>query len=185
MKAALDPAAEARREAVLALGYLKETETLPAFRSALKDEDEEVRRVAVDAISQFKEADVSDLIRATSDPAWRVRRQAVMGLSNYRSEQGEQALLEALVDEHWEVVKEGIVSLGKLRAPVLRQLTRFFAHHLADIRIAAAIAAGEIGEPEFKSCLETLAQDPDTGVQKAAQRSLRQIEEQKIQSTQI
>jgi HEAT repeat protein len=165
---------------VLALGYLKATETLPAFCSALDDQDEEVRRLAVDALSQFDGADVFDLIRAAKDPAWRVRRQAVIGLSNFRSEQAERILIAALDDDRWEVVKEAIVSLGKSRTPVFRPLAQFFTHELADIRIAAAAAAGEIAEPEFKPYLEALLQDPDTGVQKAARRALSQIEKHEI-----
>jgi HEAT repeat protein len=185
IEATLDPVAEVRREAVLALGYLRANESLPAFRVALSDRDEEVRRLAVDALSQFDITDVSDLIQATGDPVWRVRRQAMIGLSNYRSEPGEQVLVKALNDQRWEVVKEAIVSLGKLRTPVFRPLTPFFAHEQADIRMAAAVTAGEIAETEFKPYLETLLRDPDTGVQKAAKRALHQIGKQEMQRTQI
>src|SRR4029077_2441700 len=152
---------------------------------ALNDQDEEVRRLAVDALSQFDGADVSDLVRAAGDSAWRVRRQAVIGLSNYHSEQGEQILAKALDDDQWEVVKEAIVSLGKLRTPLFRQLTRFFGHELADIRIATAVAAGEIADTEFKPYLEALLEDPDTGVQKAAARALHQIEKHEIERSKI
>ena len=185
IEATLDPVAEVRREAVLALGYLRANESLPAFRVALSDRDEEVRRLAVDALSQFDITDVSDLIQAAGDPVWRVRRQAMIGLSNYRSEPREQVLVKALSDKRWEVVKEAIVSLGKLRTPVFRPLTPFFAHEQADIRIAAAVAAGEIGETEFKPYLKALLRDPDTGVQKAAMRALHQIGKQATQRTQI
>jgi HEAT repeat protein len=44
------------------------------------------------------------------------------------------------------------------------------------MRIAAATAAGEIGEPVFIPHLKALLADPDTGVQKTAARALRQIE---------
>ncbi|MBV8101993.1 MAG: HEAT repeat domain-containing protein, partial [Verrucomicrobia bacterium] len=175
-KAAGDPITEVRREAVLALGYLKASDTIPVFRAALNDPDDEVRRFAIDALSQFELTDVSDFVRMVADPAWRVRRQAANALAKHPSEAGELILLKSLDDERWEVAREAIVALGKLRTPVSEQLTPFFTHELADMRIAAATAAGEIGEAIFVPRLKALLGDPDTGVQKTATRALRQIE---------
>jgi HEAT repeat protein len=106
-----------------------------------------------------------------------VRRQAAIGLANYRSEQGETALVQALSDEHWEVMKEAIVSLGSLRTPISGELRRFFRHELADVRLAAAVAAGQIGSADLESDLRALAADPDTGVRKAAFRALQRVTE--------
>jgi HEAT repeat protein len=111
-----------------------------------------------------------------TDPAWRVRRQAVNALSKHRREAGELTLLSRLGDERWEVTKEAILALGKLRIPVSGQLTRFFSHELADLRIAAATTAGEIGDTTFVPHLKALLGDPDTGVHKTAARALGQIE---------
>ena len=44
------------------------------------------------------------------------------------------------------------------------------------MRIAAAAAAGEIGDPVIVSHLKALLADPHTEVQKTAARALRQIE---------
>ena len=85
-------------------------------------------------------------------------------------------MLKSLEDDRWEVAREAILALGKLRTPVSAQLTPFFTHELADMRIAAATAAGEIGEAIFVPCLNALLRDPDTGVQKAAARALGQVE---------
>ena len=173
-----DPVALVRREVVLTLGRYKDSGgVLSALQTALKDDDEEVRRLAVDAISQPGDSNVFPLIRAARDRAWRVRRQAAIGLGNYRSEEGETALVQALSDEHWEVTKEAIVSLGRLRTPISGELRRFFTHELADVRLAAAVAAGQIGSSELESDLRTLTADPDTGVRKAASRALRQLTE--------
>jgi HEAT repeat protein len=173
-----DPAVLVRREVVLTLGRYKDaSQALSALQTALKDDDQEVRRLAVDAISQSEDSNVFPLIRAARDRAWRVRRQAVIGLANYRSEEGETALVQALSDEHWEVVKEAIVSLGRLRTPISGELRRFFAHELADVRLAAAVATGQIGSSELESDLRTLSADPDTGVRKAAFRALQQLTE--------
>jgi HEAT repeat protein len=174
--AAGDPITGVRREAVLALGYLRANDTIPVFQTALKDQDDEVRRLAIDALSQFKLTDVSDFVRMAGDPAWRVRRQAVNALSKHPSEAGELTLLKSLNDDRWEVAREAMLALGGLRTPVSEQLTRFFTHGLADVRIAAATAAGEIGEAIFVPHLKALLGDPDTGVQKTATRALGQIE---------
>jgi HEAT repeat protein len=127
-------------------------------------------------LSQFKLTDCSALIRAATDPEWRVRRQAINALTKHQSEQGEQVLVKSLADDRWEVAKEAITGLGKLRTPVSQQLIPFFTHELADMRIAAAAATGEIGDPVFIPQLKALLADPDTGVQKTAARALRQIE---------
>ena len=174
--AAGDPVAEVRREAVLALGYLKASDTIPVFQAALKDPDDEVRRLAIDALSQLELTEVSDFVRMAVDPAWRVRRQAVNGLSKHRSEAGKLTLLKSLEDDRWEVTREAILALGNLRTPIAEQLIPFFTHELADMRIAAATAAGEIGEAIFVPHLKSLLGDPDTGVQKTATRALGQIE---------
>jgi HEAT repeat protein len=100
----------------------------------------------------------------------------VNALSKHPSEAGELTLLKSLEDERWEVTREAILALGKLRAPVSQRLAPFFTHGLADMRIAAAAAAGEIGEAVLIPYLKVLLGDPDTGVQKTATRALAQIE---------
>jgi len=87
-----------------------------------------------------------------------------------------EALLEATNDKRWQVVKEAITSLGKLKAPVSGRLLAFLSHEIADVRIAAASALGEIGNFATIPELKNLLTDPDTGVQKAASHSINKVQ---------
>jgi len=74
------------------------------------------------------------------------------------------------------VLKEAIESLRKTRAPVAPQLSPFLRHGIADVRIAAAAAIGEIGDGSLLPEVTELLGDPDTGAQKAAARAIEQLE---------
>ena len=150
---------------------------MPVLRHALTDVSGDVRRIGVGAVSFFVTAETAaDLLRAARDEDWQVRHEAVLALGKYGGFDGIiPGLLAALDDPHWEVVEAGLISLCKLRAPVAGQAARFFGHALADVRIAAAVAAGEAGDHTFESQLAGLERDPDTGVQKAAARALARL----------
>jgi HEAT repeat protein len=176
INAALDQSPVVRRNAILALAYLQEPSVLPVFRDALIDPEPEVRRIAIDALSRLDDSAVSDLIKAAADVDWQVRAQAVSQLSRFSGEQVINTLQEALKDVRWQVLKEAIESLRKVQAPVAPHLLPFLRHGIADVRIAAAVAIGEIGDNSSLSELTELLSDPDTGVQKAAAGAIERLE---------
>jgi len=176
INATLDRSPVVRREAILALAYLQEPSVLPVFRDALIDPEPEVRRIAIDALSRLDDSAASDLIKAAADLDWQVRAQAVSRLSRFSGEQVINTLQEALKDERWQVLKEAIESLRKIQAPVAPRLLPFLRHGIADVRIAAAAAIGEIEDNSSLLALTKLLSDPDTGVQKAAAGAIERLE---------
>jgi HEAT repeat protein len=171
-----DEYADVRREAIIALAHLRQTEILPVLRQTLKDADPNVRKIAVGAVSFFQEATVNtDLLDALFDEDWQVRRESAIALSRFPSPPTVAGLSGALDDTHWQVAKEALVSLGKLRAQATSRVVPLLSHEIADVHIAAATALGESGDKAVASLLGILLKDPDTGVQKAAHLALKRI----------
>jgi HEAT repeat protein len=175
IEAVADASPRVRREAILGLAYLKRLQDFEVLRRAIRDPDPEVRRVAVEAAAGFNESIVPDLIRAIEDPEWQVRASAATSLGHFSSKNGTAALVGALCDSHWQVTKEAILGLRSSTIEVSDNIVPFLKHESTDIRIAAAAALGAVGDSSHIVALQPLLHDPDTGVQKAAQRSIQHL----------
>jgi HEAT repeat protein len=143
----------------------------------LNDPNAEVRRIAVGVVASFPDCvSASELSGALFDCEWQVRREAAIALSRFSSDESTTTLLvRALEDEYWQVTKEAIQSLGQIKANIPHPIRPYGSHAVADVRIATAVALGEMRATECIADLKSLSEDPDTGVQKAARRALEQI----------
>jgi eukaryotic-like serine/threonine-protein kinase len=170
-----DASPKVRREGILGLAYLKQAESRDLIRRAMSDPDWEIRRVAVEAIAGYDETVVQDLLITLKDLEWQVRAQSASSLGHFRGPEVAQALSQALFDSHWQVVKEAIYGLAASGTELPSPLWPFLEHDSSDIRIAAAVAVGRLGGTAEIIRLEPLLNDLDTGVQKAARRSIEQL----------
>jgi len=178
IKATLDPDAIVRKEALLALAYLRSPETLVVFKEAVGDPDAEIRRMVAAALSSFGEVALPNLMGLALDTDWQVRSEAVTGLGRFSNERVLPPLLRALEDEVWQVVKVAIAGLGKPIFPVAQRLIPFLFDPSSDIRISTATSLGEIGDNSVLPQIRQLLTDPDTGVQKAADRAIKRLSTQ-------
>jgi HEAT repeat protein len=170
-----------RREAVGVLGWLKWVPALAQLgRLAAEDADIEVRRVASGALGiAAPEDDVAEgaLTVALRDSEWQVREEAATTLGKFRrSERTASALRLALQDDHWQVRLRAARSLGRLRDKLaLPLLIEALVHPAGNLRKEAAIALGEIGDPDAGRALTAAGSDPDPEVRKAARLALQRL----------
>jgi len=147
---------------------------------ALHDQNAGVRKAAVSAVGGFADDEtLPELLPAVHDCDWEVRRAAAAILGEFPANKiAVFALRQALRDENTDVVREALTSLGKGHGPVDEDLEKFLSHPLADLRLAAAKAIGEIGETGSRVRLATLLQDSDPGVARAALKAISRLESQ-------
>lgn len=172
--------ASVRREAVGVLGWLKQSDALPALASlAVDDADAEVRRAATGALGMAEgrlDAVLPSLLAALRDPAWPVREEAATTLAKLRPPAAQPALRAAMSDETWQVRLRAARALGRLKNPkALPVLETALRHPIANLRKEAAIALGEIADPAAGTALHGAAGDPDPEVRKAARLSLKAL----------
>jgi HEAT repeat protein len=170
-----DASPQVRREAIRGIAYLKKAESRDLLRRSMSDPDWEIRRVAVEAIAEYDETVVPDLLFTIADTEWQVRAQSAASLGHFQGPEVARALSHALEDSHWQVVKEAIYGLAASGTNLPSHLLPFLEHDSSDIRIAAAVAVGKLGGSAEMARLQPLLNDLDTGVQKAARRSIEQL----------
>jgi len=174
--------ATVRREAVGVLGWLKQTDALPALsRLVVDDPDAEVRRAATGALGMADgrpDAALPALLAALRDEAWPVREEAATTLAKLRQPAAQAALQAAMADAFWQVRLRAARALGRLKnAQALPVLQAALGHAIANLRKEAAIALGEIADPAAVPALRTAATDPDPEVRKAARLALKALGE--------
>jgi HEAT repeat protein len=99
------------------------------------------------------------LLRSLRDTDWTVRRDGAAFLAGFPYPEAIAGLRRALQDEYAQVVREAITSLGRIRAPVSRAIAPFLNHEVAEVRIAAMKALGEMGDPKFRAHLSSMLND--------------------------
>ncbi len=162
---------QVRREAVGALGWLREESNLQALMDrATADSDPDVRRAATSALLYASGKAVGPtLVRILGDAHWQVRAEAAQGIGKLDYDDGTQPLIEATRDELWQVREKAAEALGKLQAvaaiPALGVCTR---DAMANLRKAAICALGEIGHGDGRTFIDAALDDPDPDVRKLA-----------------
>jgi HEAT repeat protein len=137
----------ARRNAVWALGALRDRRAIPPALMALADREPPVRRVAAWALGALDADDaVAALIDALKDPDADVRAQAAWALGAIRDGRAVDGLIAALKDSSEGVRAQAAWALGALRD---RRASDALAALLKDasprVRKQAAWALGAIG----------------------------------------
>lgn len=122
-----DPSNKVRREAIDALGDMRDKEALPAIMGMLTDADESIRRESVQALGKIGSdesgAAITDML---ADASQRVREEAADWLGKMHYRDASQQLIKILNDKDEEVRGEAIASLGEIgakeAAPILREI---------------------------------------------------------------
>ncbi|MBI4604785.1 MAG: HEAT repeat domain-containing protein [Planctomycetes bacterium] len=122
-----DPSARVRREALQALGALRDKDSAPEAMELLADQDAATRREAIQALRDMGFAEAGAAIaQSLADPEDRVREEAADALGRLKAQDAAEALVKALADTNEAVRGEAIASLGEIgaksAAPALRQV---------------------------------------------------------------
>jgi HEAT repeat protein len=104
------------REAVRALGLLRDVQALPSLLPLLTHADVALRAEAVTAISRFRDPATFDaLLTAMDDPAIQVRERAVVAVGNFRDARSVLPLIGKLGDPDPALREHAVVALGAIR----------------------------------------------------------------------
>jgi HEAT repeat protein len=112
-----------RRNAVMALGGIKDASAVEPLIAALKDKDLIVRRNAVTALGQIKDAGaVEPLIAALKDESPIVRGNAATALGQIKDASAVEPLIAALKDRDAIVRTNATTALGEIGKPAVEVL---------------------------------------------------------------
>ena len=178
-RALADASPLVRREALEALGNIRDKESVPSMVDLLADSDEAVRRRAISALEECEATDAAPSIaQLLSDPADRIRVAAADALGVLKSADSGDLLLKALQDSNDEVRGEAIASLGeagvKSAIPALR---RMYEEGASPHRTRLLLALRSLGDEgpirlEIERLSRTALVDPDERVRSQALRAL-------------
>jgi HEAT repeat protein len=178
------------RNAVSIIGKVRSQESLVHLAPLLEHQDIRVRRETVRALARIgSQSAVNILLQAAESDDQELRRQALLSLGAIRAASAIPTLLKLLEQLNWsrrsiDIKKDAIRALGEIRSaeavPTLAALLgkrRFLRRALHDeLRTAAAIALGEIGEESARPALEKATEDRAASVARAAAQALVQLQ---------
>lgn len=169
------PRPETRLHAVLALGWIGGATTTPALITALADEESEVQLAAAEFLAQRGDKHaLSVLMHLAKLPSEWLRGRAIHALAQLADEQAFDTLYAALNDPAEWVRHHAALGLGMLKAQ--RACADLMYMLLYDsspqVRRAAAIALGEIGEFVAIETLVSALADPNDHVREAVDAAL-------------
>ncbi|MFZ8842411.1 HEAT repeat domain-containing protein, partial [Thermoflexus sp.] len=166
-----------RQAAAWALGQIGDPQTTPALIQALQDEEWWVCRAAARALGQIGPPAVPALIQALRDEDRDVRWMAAWALGEIGDPQATPALTEALKDKESLVCWMAAWALGKIGVPALPALLEALQDKDEEweVRYAAALALGQIGDPQATPALIQALRDENLVVRWAAAEALRKI----------
>ena len=178
------------RNAIAILGEIRDPDSLVHIAPHLQHKDIRVRRETIRALTKVGgQRAIKILLHATESSDQELRRQALLSLGAIRAASAVPTLIKIVRKSGWnrasvELKKDAIRSLGEIRSadaiPVLRKIIaqrRLFHRQSNDeLRTAAAIALGEIGDDSVCDLLENLLHDKSANVARAAAQALKQID---------
>lgn len=178
------------RNAIAILGEIRNQDSLPHLTPLLEHKDIRVRRETIRALTKIGgQRAVSILLQAAESDDQELRRQALLSLGAIRAASAIPTLIKLLEQSGWnrrtvDIKKDAIRALGEIRsseavAPLTRILARrtLFNRALNDeLRVAAAVALGEIGDESARTELENATRDRSSTVARAAVQALMQME---------
>jgi HEAT repeat protein len=169
---------EERRQAVLMLMSLGNSEAARAIVPALNDPSPRVRALATNGLAASGDRSFIPVIveRATQDKVGFVRKMAVYGLGRFQSADATAGLVAALKDKDIEVRGAAAVSLGQYQdAAAIPALIGALADKQEFVRARAAFALGVNGRASAQAVpalVRLLAQDKDAEVKRQAATAL-------------
>lgn len=159
------------------------SEALKAHLETLAASPEPLRRAHAAVLLGSEDAQAAEvvpyLLAALEDPDRTVRAGAAESLGRIGDPRAVEPLIAVIEDRDgdWSVRARAAWSLGKLKdrratGPLVAALADMVSH----VRLLAATALGEIGDPAAEEALRSTAQhDSDLGVRYAAKEALAQI----------
>ena len=128
--------------------------------------DEATRLNAAETLSDDESYDTTPLLDALSDDSWQVRRAAIRGVSQRAAPEAIAALLSSVVENHHNpaLLNSALQVLASSDVDTLSPLLELLRGPDADLRIQAALALGEQGNPRAIGALLNALNDGDTNV---------------------
>lgn len=141
-----------------------------ALSAKLKHEQSSVRLEAARVVSgdtrPITRESAGPIIGALADEDWRVRRRLVEAMGKRAAPEAIEALLGAMKDRHLDfaTVNSALQVLKNTSVEVVEPLVSMLSSQETDMRMHAALALGELGDPASLSALLTTLDDPDENV---------------------
>lgn len=171
-----------RTAAVGVIGYLRFPAALPELLElGAADTSAVVRQAALRAlVSAPPGAVASAALRALGDTEWSIRAEAATLLGKLRHAPAVDALTGLVdFDAQWQVREQAVEALGLLQyRPAVPAIGRSLGSPVSNLRKAAVIALGRIGDRSVRLLLATVRDDPDAQVRKLTAQLLEQLEQE-------
>lgn len=180
-----DPNPVVRFEIVGYLQECKKEDVQPILKKILNDLDPSVQSAAAVALSQRGQEVLSHLSKAFKHVDARSRVWAVwaMGQIGLQAEVIVPLLLEGYRDQDGEVREQSVLALGQMKvSSALKELLAALSKDRDfNVRRAAALALGALGDAKGAPGLRQALLDPEPRVQDAAQQALEQMGELELE----
>ncbi len=173
IRALRHPEVAVQYEAVEALGDLQDTAAIkPLVEVLSRDEYSAIRWKAAEALSKIGSPAVDDLVSVLSNPDEDVRWKAAIALGEIGDARAVDPLIRLLGDEDRFVKSRAAYALGKIGKPGVAALSRVLAEGEPGARWGAAIALGQIRDPDSASALVRALGDRNDSVRVEAASAL-------------
>jgi HEAT repeat protein len=172
-----DPDPMVVRNAITALGRLRDFSAEPLLVRNLDSADETRREAAVQALAEIGSAALTNRIcDLLADPSPKVRLAAVLAAGNVEAHAAIPHLIEIVRGGSWQFAAGAILSLGKLRAvAAVEPIGALASYPNRSVRGMVAEALGLIGSPEALERLSGFASDEDASVRAKAAEAVGRI----------
>lgn len=166
-----------KKNAILALGKIKDDRAVEPLIIALQDENSHIRQEAAKALGSIKDTRAIDpLIFALHDDDTRVKELAAEALGEIGDARAVDALIEALTDEGSFVPREAAIALGKIKdaRAIDPLITAFREYKIYNSELKQALVM--IGTPAVSRLVSAL-NDEDAEIQMLAVEALGEIKD--------
>ncbi len=171
---------QVRTAAVGVLGYLQSAQGVgPLIALSAHDTAAAVRHAALRGLVHGEAAQVAPAaLAALRDAEWIIRAEAAAILGKLRHAEAAPVLTGLLdFEPQWQVREQAVEALGLLRhKPAVPAIGRSLASPVSNLRKAAVIALGRIGDHSVRLLLASVREDPDAQVRKLAGQLLTELE---------
>ena len=173
--------ATVRIAAIGVIGYLQSPDTLSRLAAlAAHDPVAAVRHAALRAlVSGAPEQVAQAALAALKDAEWLIRAEAATILGKLRHAAAAEPLTGLLdFEAQWQVREQAAETLGLLQyKPAIAAVGRCLQSPVSNLRKAAVIALGRIGDRSVRLLLAGVRNDPDAQVRKLAGQLLERLEQ--------